>query len=160
MYKLGNVTLLSEWCLCHSFWVKLERTLFIKLSWEYPDFTRKRVVHTMDLWRTNQVFSFHSFTFSRKIYFSHDYTNIPTSQYCSPDFDANGDDVKCRWTSENRDECNHDDSDICGKIFYDSRKKRKVAQLNQVSCNRRINYNYERHWTLYVITQIIVKLTW
>ncbi|XP_033628698.1 uncharacterized protein LOC117291209 [Asterias rubens] len=51
-----------------------------------------------------------------------------------PHFDANGDDVKCRWTSENRDECNHDDSDICGKIFYDSRKKRKVAQLNQEEC--------------------------
>ncbi len=51
-----------------------------------------------------------------------------------PHFDANGDDVKCRWTSENRDECNHDDSDICGKIYYDSRKRRKVAQLNEDEC--------------------------
>ena len=49
------------------------------------------------------------------------------------DSDANGDIVKCRWTIEDQGECNQDDKDICGKIFYDRRKRKAVAFLDKVS---------------------------
>ena len=44
-------------------------------------------------------------------------------------WDADGDDIRCRWTDPARNECNADDGDICGEPFVDSGRRKSGALL-------------------------------
>ena len=47
-------------------------------------------------------------------------------------WDADGDDIRCRWTDAARNECNADDGDVCGELFVDSKRRKSGALLEEV----------------------------
>ncbi|XP_038073606.1 uncharacterized protein LOC119741782 [Patiria miniata] len=68
-------------------------------------------------------------------------------------WDADGDDLRCRWTDPNRNECNANNGDICGELFVNSERTKKGAILEEDTC--KITFNRRNPAGTYAVAVMV-----
>ncbi|XP_071791435.1 uncharacterized protein [Asterias amurensis] len=68
-------------------------------------------------------------------------------------WDADGDDLRCRWTDAARNECNADDGDVCGELFVDSKRRKSGALLEEDTC--KITFNKRNPAGTYAVAVMV-----